>query len=100
MFAMQTLIGLIEIDPAADTEQTYAVPAAQRNALSMLLALAELLPEPTGAAPGHLPYPDRRLRMCSLNMPVVFARLDPLRSELEQAYADLRKELAGASHAA
>ena len=97
---MQNLIGLIEIDPAADIEHTCVIPVAQRNALSMLLALAELLPEAPGEASGPLSYPDRRLRMCSLNMPVVFARLEPLCIELEQAYADLRLELAGASHAA
>lgn len=97
---MQNLIGLIEIDPAADAEQICAIPVAQRNALSMLLALAELLPEPTGETTGPLSYPDRRMRMCSLNVPVVFARLDPIRSELEQSYADLRLELAGASRAA
>ena len=97
---MQNLIGLIEIDPAAEPDQNCAVPVAQRSALSMLLALAELLPEPTGELAGPPSYPDRRLRMCSLNLPVVFARVDLLQSELQQSYADLRLELAGASRAA
>jgi hypothetical protein len=95
MLAMQNIVGLIEIDAVANSAKT----ADDSGALAVLLALAELIPE-NGRPAGVLSHPGSRLRVCNFSPPVVFARLDVLRSDLDNALVDLRRELNGYSAAA
>lgn len=91
MLAMQNIVGLIEIDAAADAAHS----PDQSGPLAMLLALAELLPE-AGPCKNALLHPGHRLRVCNLSLPVVFARLDLLRRDLGTALDRLQGELEGA----
>jgi hypothetical protein len=95
MLAMQNIVGLIEIDAQANSARA----SEDSGPLSMLLALAELLPE-NGCPAGLFLHPGSRLRVCNFSPPVVFARLDMLRSDLDDAFTDLRRELSGHSAAA
>jgi hypothetical protein len=92
---MQNIVGLIEIDSTAES----ASASSHSRPLAMLLALAELLPE-AAAQDCSLPHPGHRMRMCSISPPVVFARVDVLRRELDAALADLMLEIEGPSQAA